>query len=83
MSLNKEVIVHPGELLLSAYIKPSGMSLSEVALKAGVSTASLSRLTTCKSSMSAEMAIKMERVFKRKAKSWLLAQVNYDLANLK
>lgn len=83
MSLDKKIVVHPGELLLRAYIEPSGMSLSQVAEKIGTSVASLSRLTTCKSSMSAEMAIKLEGVFKRKAKSWLLAQVNYDLANIK
>ena len=83
MSLHKDIIQHPGVILLNAYIEPSGMSLNQAAVKIGTSVASLSRLTTCKSSMSADMAVKLEKVFKRTAKSWMIAQVNYDLAKLK
>lgn len=81
MSLHKEITVHPGALLLRAYIKPSGLNITETAKKLDVSPAQLSRLTSGKSSMSIDMAVKLEGLFKRKAKAWMISQVNYDLAN--
>lgn len=82
MTLHKDVITHPGELLLRAYIEPSGMNLTEVAKRLDVSPAQLSRLTNGKSSMSVDMAVKLEGLFKRTAKAWVISQVNYDLANI-
>ena len=81
MSLHKDITSHPGELLLNCYIKPSGMNLTEVAKKLNTSPAQLSRLTKCKSAMSVDMAVKLEGLFKRTAKAWMISQVNYDLAN--
>ena len=81
MRLNKDIVVHPGTLLLDGYIKPSNMNLTEVAKRLEVSPAQLSRLTSCKSAMSVDMAVKLEGLFKRTAKAWMISQVNYDLAN--
>ncbi|AUR97046.1 DNA-binding domain protein [Vibrio phage 1.236.O._10N.261.52.C4] len=83
MALHKDITVHPGRLLLDCYIKPSGFNLTETAKKLDVSTAQLSRLTSCKSAMSVDMAKKLEGLFKRTAKAWMISQVNYDLANHK
>lgn len=80
MALHEDITVHPGELLLRAYIKPSGLNITETAKKLGVSPAQLSRLTAGKSAMSIDMAVKLEGLFKRKAKAWMISQINYDLA---
>lgn len=81
MTLHKEITIHPGVLLLDGYIKPSGLTLGETAKKLNMSTAQLSRLTTGKSSLTIDVAIMLEKVFKRTAKGWMVLQINYDLAN--
>lgn len=72
--------MHPGEFLKLTYMEPDAITVTELASKLNVSKASVSRLITGKSNMSTDMAIKLESIFKRKAKSWLLMQVNYDLS---
>lgn len=72
-------LIHVGELLNNAYLKPSGMSLQELADKIGSSSASLSRLLSGKATLSYDMAVKLESVFKRKAYTWLNHQVRYEL----
>ena len=71
--------MHPGEVIKELYIKESGLSLRTVAEALGVSAPTFSRLVSGKSSISVEMAFRLERVLGGSAESWLQMQTNYDL----
>ena len=71
--------MHPGFVIRELYIKESGMSLRAVAEALGVSAPTFSRLVAGKSSVSVEMAFRLERVLGGSAESWLQMQTNYDL----
>jgi addiction module HigA family antidote len=71
--------MHPGEVIKELYIEASDMSLRAVAEALGVSAPTFSRLVSGKSSVSVEMAFRLERVLGGSAESWLQMQTNYDL----
>ncbi len=71
--------MHPGEVIKELYIKESGMSLRAVAEALGVSAPTFSRLVSGKSSVSVEMAFRLEQVLGGSAESWLQMQTNYDI----
>ena len=71
--------MHPGEVIKELYIKESGMSLRAVAEALGVSAPTFSRLVSGKSSVSVEMAFRLERVLGGSAESWLQMQTNLGL----
>ena len=79
--LHKNVQLHPGEILKRAYMEPLGISVTELSKMLSVSKASISRLTSCKSSVSVEMAIRLSYCLGTSANSWLSMQANYDIAN--
>ena len=71
--------MHPGEVIKELYIEGTGMSLREVAKALSVSAPTFSRLVSGKSSVSVEMAFRLEKVLGGSAESWLRMQTNYDL----
>ncbi|MGO2514489.1 HigA family addiction module antitoxin [Marinomonas polaris] len=71
--------MHPGEFLKEAYLEPTGMTVTELASKLGVSKATVSRLVTCKSELSYEMAIRLSKVFERTPDGWMALQIAYGL----
>lgn len=72
---------HPGEFIKSVYLEPFGLSVNEVSKNLNVHSSTLGRLINRKSDVSAEMALKLEKVLGRTAESWLLMQTQYNLAN--
>ena len=72
-------LISVGKLLKDAYLEPSGMSLNELAAKLEVAPSSLSRVITGKSVLTVEMAIKLEKVWPRKAYTWLEHQLKHQL----
>ena len=71
--------MHPGEVIKELYIEGTGMSLREVAKALSVSAPTFFRLVSGKSSVSVEMAFRLEKVLGGSAESWLRMQTNYDL----
>ena len=71
--------MHPGLVIKELYIEEYGMSLRAVASALGVSAPTFSRLVSGKSSVSVEMALRLERVLGGSAESWLQMQTNYDM----
>ncbi|MGK5024839.1 HigA family addiction module antitoxin [Janthinobacterium sp. RB2R34] len=53
--------IHPGEILLKDYIKPMGVSVRDVALALQVPYLCLSEISKGKRSMSADIALRLER----------------------
>ena len=70
---------HPGQLLLEGYMKPLNLSISEFALKLGMSRKCLSEIINGKARISTETALKIEKSLKSRAGFWLDLQQEYDL----
>jgi addiction module HigA family antidote len=70
---------HPGELIAEVFLKPSGLSLRELARRLEVSPSTLQRLLSGSHRVSPEMALRLSAVLGRSAESWLAMQDSYDL----
>ncbi len=74
---------HPGSVVLHDCIKPLGLTITDAAAALHVTRTTLSELVNGKRGISAEMALRLEQVFGGSAESWLVQQVQYDLAHVK
>lgn len=70
---------HPGEVLAEEFLKPLGLSQSEVALALGVPARHISEIVKGKRAVSAEMALRLARYFAMLPQFWLGLQMDYDL----
>jgi addiction module HigA family antidote len=68
---------HPGEVLRE--FLPNGMTIEEVARRLGVSRVQLSRVLNGRSSISADMAIRIGLLTNTTPESWLAGQTKRDL----
>jgi antitoxin HigA-1 len=73
---------HPGKIL-KGEIDELGYSISKTAELFGVTRQQLHRVVKGESSISAEMALRIEAVIGGSADLWLRMQVAYDLAQLR
>lgn len=74
---------HPGKVVLHDCIEPLGLTITAAAEALKVTRTTLSELVNGKRGISPGMAMRLEQVFGGSAESWLVQQVQYDLANLK
>lgn len=74
---------HPGEFITAVYLEPNGVSGRELAAKLGVAASTLSRVLKGVSSVSPEMALRLEKALGRSAESWLAMQSSHDLWHAK
>jgi addiction module HigA family antidote len=70
---------HPGEFIQETYLAPFDISQNEMADKLDVARSTFNRLIRGDSNISPEMAVRLEKVLKRSAESWLAMQSSYDL----
>ena len=68
---------HPGEVLRE--FLPEGMTIEVVARRLGVSRVQVSRILNGRSSISAEMAIRIGLLTHTTPESWLAGQTKWDL----
>jgi addiction module HigA family antidote len=73
---------HPGEILREFCLDPLGLTVTQAAGALGVSRKTLSSILNGHSGISAEMAIRLSIAFNTTAESWLLQQLQYDLAQV-
>jgi addiction module HigA family antidote len=71
---------HPGEMIREEVILPLALSITHAARLLGVRRATLSDLTHGKSSVSAEMALRLEKAFGVSMDLLLKMQAGYDAA---
>ena len=76
---NKLKTVHPGDLLREDFMKPLGLSAYFVAQQIGASPIAISLICRRKRSVSAEMALKLGRLFNVSPELWMGIQADYDL----
>ena len=74
---------HPGGVVLRQCIEPLGLTITDAAAALRVTRTTLSELVNGKRAISAEMAVRLSKVFGGSAESWLVQQVQYDLAYFK
>ncbi len=70
---------HPGEMLLEEFLKPLGMTQVALAERIGVTTQRINEIVKGKRGVTADTALRLERVFGMEAQFWLNLQVACDL----
>ncbi len=71
---------HPGLSVRHDCLEPLGLSVTETARKLGVSRKQMSDIVNCRSGISPEMAIRLDKAFGGSADTWYRLQAAYDLA---
>lgn len=73
---------HPGEIIKEMLLDPLEITVTQAAKDMKMAYSTLSRLINGHSSVSNEMAVKLEKTFGGNAEHWLNLQANYDRARL-
>ena len=71
---------HPGKHVRMTCLEPLGLTVTAAARALGISRQALNNLVNEKAGISAEMAIRLEKMGWGTADGWLRLQMNYDLA---
>ena len=71
---------HPGLSVRHDCLEPLGLTVTEAAQRLGVSRKQLSELVNCRSGISPEMAIRLDKAFGGGAETWYHLQAAYELA---
>jgi addiction module HigA family antidote len=71
--------VHPGEVLMEEFLKPTGISQNRLAQAIGVHPRRINEIVLRKRSITADTALRLARFFGTSAKFWLGLQTDYDL----
>ena len=70
---------HPGDIVLHEFIKPLGITRYRTAKSLGIQQRRLDEICAGKRSITADTALRLERVFGMEAEFWLRLQANHDL----
>ena len=71
--------VHPGEILKDMYMEPLKIGISQLGAILGVSRRTISLIVNGHSGISAEMALRLGKVFNTTPQLWLNMQQDYEL----
>lgn len=74
---------HPGHLVRTVCLEGFGLSVTEGAMRLGVTRQALNNLVNGKSGISPEMAVRLDRAFGGGAETWLGRQTAYDLRRVR
>jgi antitoxin HigA-1 len=74
---------HPGEILIEEFLKPKGISQTDLAEKMGVPIQRLNTLIKGKRDMTAETAVLLSRALKTTPEFWMNLQIACDLFDAK
>jgi antitoxin HigA-1 len=73
---------HPGGFVRRQCIEPLGLTITQAAAALGVTRTTLSELVNEKRGISAEIAVRLSKMFGGSAESSLTQQAHYDLAQV-
>jgi len=71
--------VHPGDVLREDFMKPLGLTAYAVAKAIGATPITISLICRRQRAVSAEMALKLGRLFNVSPELWMGIQADYDL----
>ena len=69
--------LHPGVVILEDSLKPFNIEPSDLAKRLGVASCVVDQLIAGKSSITADLALRLSIVLQGSAESWLQLQTNY------
>lgn len=69
----------PGEMLLEEFVKPLGITQSELAVRLGISFPRLNEIIRGKRAITSDTALRLARVVGMSADFWLGLQLDWDL----
>lgn len=70
---------HPGAILKAMYIEPLSLSVTTLAQHLNVSRITVSKIVNERAPVTADMALRLAKVFNTTAELWLGLQKQYDL----
>ena len=70
---------HPGEMLNEEFLKPLGITQVELAKRIGLSFQTVNAIVNRRQGVSADVALRFERLLGMDAQFWLNLQVGWDL----
>jgi antitoxin HigA-1 len=70
---------HPGEIIREDVLVPLGLNISQAAKVLGVTRQALSNMLNGRTSLTTEMALRVEKAFGPKMEHLMRMQLNYDL----
>ena len=73
---------HPGEVLKELWLEPLGLTLTQAALRLGVTRKTISKIVNGHGAVTPEMALRLELVFGTSAQAWMNMQTAYHLSQL-
>ena len=71
--------IHPGEILLSEFMEPVGLSAYRLAKELHISAPRVNDLVRGKRGLTADTALRLSRYFGNSAQFWIGLQSGYDL----
>jgi len=75
----RQFVTHPGEQLREDVLEANELSVSDAAKLLGVTRTTLSKIVNKKSSITANMALRISKVFGGTPHFWLRLQMEHDL----
>ena len=70
---------HPGEMLLEEFLKPLGMTQTELAQRIQVSYPRVNEIVKGKRGITPDTALRLAKLFRTSPEFWLNGQRNWDL----
>lgn len=80
IKLHPSFAIHPGDWLRTEVVEPAGLNVTEAAERLHVTRQAMSNLLNGNAGLSAEMAIRFEKVFGIKADTMMRMQAAHELA---
>lgn len=71
--------IHPGEVLLEEFLRPTKLSQNKLALAIRVPPRRINKIVLGKRGISADTALRLSEHFGTSARFWLGLQMDYDL----
>ena len=71
--------IHPGEMLLEEFMKPYGMTQTEISQRIGVSRKHISEVVNSRKGISTDVALRLSKLFGTSPELWLNGQIAWDV----
>ena len=71
--------IHPGELLITEFLEPMGITQYRLAKDIGVTARRINKIVHGRRSITADTALRLGRFFGMEAQFWLNLQTHYDM----
>jgi addiction module HigA family antidote len=71
--------IHPGEILLTEFLEPMGISQYRLAKDIGVTARRINEIVHGRRTITADTALRLGRFFNMEAQFWLNLQTHYDM----